>query len=76
VQSATPIDGDHGDTVFEKGHVRGAAGLVGERGQPVAAGEVPESITTSLARAAAEWSGDESPNDDMTFLVLRTTERA
>lgn len=35
------------------------------------AGETPESVTTSLARAAADWSGDDSPGDDITFLVLR-----
>jgi len=40
------------------------------------AGEVPEDITSSLARAAADWSGDESPADDMTFLVLRAKENA
>ena len=40
------------------------------------AGEVPEDITSSLARAAADWSGDGSPADDMTFLVLRAKENA
>ena len=38
------------------------------------AGEVPEEIITSLARAAGDWSGDESPADDMTLLVLQATE--
>ena len=41
-----------------------------------AAGELPEGITRSLARAAADWSGDGSLNDDMTFLVVRATENA
>ncbi len=35
------------------------------------AGEVPETITSTLAHAAADWSGEGSPNDDITFLVLR-----
>ena len=36
----------------------------------------PENITGGLARAAGEWSGDSTPNDDLTFLVLRAKENA
>lgn len=40
------------------------------------AGEPPDSITSSLACAAADWSGTGSPNDDITFLVLRARKGA
>ena len=36
----------------------------------------PDDITGVLARAAGEWSGDSTPNDDITFLVLRAKESA
>lgn len=36
----------------------------------------PEEITDTLARAAEAWSGKSSPNDDITFLVLRAKDNA
>ena len=40
------------------------------------AAEDPETITQSLAAAAAEWASSSTPNDDITFLVLRAKEHA
>ena len=41
-----------------------------------AAGEPPEAVTTRLAAAAADWCGNGSPGDDITFLVLRARKNA
>jgi serine phosphatase RsbU (regulator of sigma subunit) len=40
------------------------------------ADERPERITASLAAAAAEWASGDSPNDDITFIVLRAKANA
>ena len=40
-----------------------------------AATQAPEELIATLSRAATEWGGEGSPNDDITFVALRVRER-